>query len=194
MNRGTFAPPVNLPFTAYGKAIKARDRLRVYIKKAVATKDGKGCALGVLKSARGPSGEQLSPAELEIELLHFYFAAHGGLTAALAWLLVVLGEHPEIAACLRAEADEMLSDGAADARADEAARRSRARGVARGAARVSDRADDVHRRREEGPRARRVSRSGRLEGRRCDLGDAAGRHDVRGSDAVRRRRASPTLR
>ena len=63
----------------------------------------------MLKSARGPNGEQLSPAELEIELLHFYFAAHGGLTAALAWLLVVLGEHPEIASFLRAEADEKLT-------------------------------------------------------------------------------------
>jgi cytochrome P450 len=111
MNRGTFAPPVNLPFTAYGKAIKARDRLRVYIKNAVATKDGKGSALGVLKAARGPNGEQLSNEELEIELLHFYFAAQGGLTAAFAWLLVVLGEHPDLATRLRAEADSVLGDG-----------------------------------------------------------------------------------
>ena len=112
MNRGAFAPPLNLPFTAYGKAIKARDRLRAYIKQAVATKDGKGSALGVLKDARGPNGEQLSATELEIELLHFYFAAHGGLTAAIAWLLVVLGEHPELAKRLRAEADAQLGAGA----------------------------------------------------------------------------------
>ncbi|HTR55638.1 MAG TPA: cytochrome P450, partial [Kofleriaceae bacterium] len=112
MNRGSFAPPINLPFTAYGKALKARDRLRVYIKEAVATKDGAGSALGVLKQARGPNGEQLEARELEIELLHFYFAAHGALTAALAWLLVVLGEHPRLAAKLRAEADAKLGDGA----------------------------------------------------------------------------------
>jgi cytochrome P450 len=110
MNKGAFAPPVNLPFTAYGKAIKARDRLRAYIKQAVATKDGAGTALGVLKAARGPGGEALSGAELEIELLHFYFAAHGGLTAALAWCLVVLGQHPELAAALRVEADAALGD------------------------------------------------------------------------------------
>jgi cytochrome P450 len=110
MIKGTFAPPVNLPFTAYGKALKARDRLRVYIKDAVAKKDGKGTALGVLKDARGPGGEQLSNTELEIELLHFFFAAHGGLTAALAWILVVLGEHPEIAIMLRGEADRVLGD------------------------------------------------------------------------------------
>lgn len=111
MNRGTFSPPINLPFTGYGKALKARDRLRAYIKDAVATKEGGSSALGVLKRARGPSGEQLPASELEIELLHFYFAAHGALTAALAWLIVVLGEHPELAAKLRAEADATLGDG-----------------------------------------------------------------------------------
>jgi len=54
--KGTFAPPVNLPFTAYGKAIKARDRPRAYIKAQVAAKAGAGTALGVLKGARGPNG------------------------------------------------------------------------------------------------------------------------------------------
>ena len=112
MNKGAFSPPINLWFTAYGKAIKARDRLRAYLRTSVAAKDGAGSALGVLKAARGPAGEQLTPAELEIELLHFYFAAHGGLTAAIAWLLVVLGEHPDLAARLRAEADAKLGDGA----------------------------------------------------------------------------------
>src|SRR6185369_162609 len=60
MLRGTFAPPINLPFTAYGKAIKARDRMRAYLKEAVGSRDGAGSALGVLKQARGPNGEQLS--------------------------------------------------------------------------------------------------------------------------------------
>jgi cytochrome P450 len=112
MIKGTFAPPINLPFTSYGKAIKARDRLRTYIKQQVAAKDGAGTALGVLKAARGPGGEQLSATELEIELLHFFFAAHGGLTAAVAWMLTVLGEHPELAARLRAEAEDKLGAGA----------------------------------------------------------------------------------
>ena len=111
MNKGAFSPPVNLPFTAYGKAIKARDRLRAYIREQVETRDGAGTALGVLKAARGPNGEALTSAELEIELLHFYFAAHGALTAALAWLLVVLGQHPDLAARLRTEADATLGDG-----------------------------------------------------------------------------------
>ncbi|MDB4957346.1 MAG: hypothetical protein JWO36_4915, partial [Myxococcales bacterium] len=110
MNRGAFSPPVNLPFTAYGKAVKARDRLRAYLERRIAESEGTGSALGVLKSARGPNGEQLTSAELEIELLHFFFAAHGGLTAALAWLIVVLGEHPDLAGRLRFEADANLGD------------------------------------------------------------------------------------
>ncbi len=112
MNKGAFAPPINLPFTAYGKAIKARDRLRKYLKAQIAANDGAGTALGVLKAARGPGGEKLSTDELEIEMLHFFFAAHGGITAAFAWILTVLGEHPELAAKLRAEADAKLSPGA----------------------------------------------------------------------------------
>jgi cytochrome P450 len=111
MIKGTFSPPINLPFTSYGKAVKARDRLRAYLKHQVATQDGKGSALGVLKAARGPDGVQLATTELEIELLHFFFAAHGGLTAALAWSLVVLGEHPELAKRLRDESDAQLGDG-----------------------------------------------------------------------------------
>ena len=112
MNKGAFSPPLKLPWTAYGKALKARDKFRAYIKQQIASADSTGTALGVLKAARGPAGEQLSPIELEIEMLHFFFAAHGGLTAAFAWALVVLGEHPEIAAKLRVEADQVLGDGA----------------------------------------------------------------------------------
>lgn len=134
MNRGTFAPPVNLPFTAYGKAIRARDRLRAYLHDQVATRDGAGTALGVLKAARGPSGEQLSAAELEIELLHFFFAAHGGLTAAIAWLLVALGERPELAGRLRAEADQVLEEG--PPRLAQIQKLVRARAVAREVLRV----------------------------------------------------------
>jgi retinoid hydroxylase len=137
MNRGTFAPPVNLPFTAYGKAIRARDRLRVYIKGQVASRDGAGTALGVLKAARGPGGEQLSPAELEIELLHFFFAAHGGLTAAIAWLLVVLGEQPDLAARLRTEADRVLGEsGAAPPTLAQIRELAQARAVSREALRA----------------------------------------------------------
>jgi cytochrome P450 len=109
--RGSFSPPINLPGTNYRKALEARDRLRAYFKKQVAENDGAGTALGVLKQARGPNGEQLSAHEIEIELLHFFFAATSALSAAVAWSIAVLGEHPELAARLRAEANRVLGDG-----------------------------------------------------------------------------------
>ncbi len=104
---------MNLPFTAYGKALCARDRLRAHIAARVADVGGEraGTVLGAVSSARGPAGKQLTGEELEIELLHFYFAAHAGLTAVLAWLLVVLGERPDLAGRIRDEADAVLSDG-----------------------------------------------------------------------------------
>jgi retinoid hydroxylase len=109
---GFTALPVNLPFMTYGKAVRARDRLRVYLQGRVdIDTDDAGTVIGALRSARGPEDEQLTDDELAIELLHFFFAAHGGLTAALAWLLVVLGEHPPLAQKLREEADEVLDDG-----------------------------------------------------------------------------------
>jgi cytochrome P450 len=105
--RGAFAAPIKLPFTTYGKALKARDRLRGYIKEAVASRGGAGTALAVLKGARSAAGEALTSTELELELLHFFFAAHGGLTAVLAWLTVILGQRPEVAARIRAEVDAL---------------------------------------------------------------------------------------
>jgi retinoid hydroxylase len=108
LNKGPFAVPINLPFTEYGQAIRARDRLRVYLRQRV-SQEGGGSALGVLKAACGPHGERLSVAQLEFELLHFFFAAHSGVTAAFAWMFTVLGERPQLAARFRAEADAVLA-------------------------------------------------------------------------------------
>lgn len=106
--RGAFAVPINLPGTTYRKALQARDRLRAFVKKQVAENDGAGTALGVLKQAQLPNGEMLSAHEIEIELVHFFFAAVAALGSALAWSLVVLGQNPELAARLRAEADAVF--------------------------------------------------------------------------------------
>jgi cytochrome P450 len=108
--QGAFAPPINLPFTVYGRALKARDKLRAYIHEAVSTRDGAGTALAVLKAARGPGGEALTDRELEMELLHFFFAAHAGISGALAWLVVVLAQRPEVTAKVRAEVDALPAE------------------------------------------------------------------------------------
>lgn len=129
--RGAGAAPVNLPFTPYAKALRARDRLRRFVATRVAAPSAAedGTVLGVLRAARGPEGERLDDDELAIELFHFYFAAHGGLSAALAWLLVVLGEHPEVAQAVREEADAVLDHGTP--RLDQVRRLATARAVSR---------------------------------------------------------------
>jgi hypothetical protein len=53
MNKGRSHRRSTSPFTAYGKAIRARDRLRVYLKNQIA-REGKGSALGVLKARVDP--------------------------------------------------------------------------------------------------------------------------------------------
>jgi cytochrome P450 len=69
----------DLPVTAYGRAVRARDRLRTYLRDQIdADTGGAGTVMAALHTARGPQGEQLTDDELEIELLHFFFAAHGG--------------------------------------------------------------------------------------------------------------------
>jgi retinoid hydroxylase len=110
-NGGT-ARPVDLRLTAFGRAVRARDRTRTYIRDRIdADTGGTGTAMAILRTARGPQGEQLTDDELEHELFHFFFSAQGFTIAAFAWLLVVLGEHPSLAQRLRAEADEVLGDG-----------------------------------------------------------------------------------
>lgn len=133
---GALAPPINLPFTSYGKAMRARDRLRAFLTARVAERGGdeNGTVIGALRSARGPQGEQLHPEELAIELFHFYFAAHAGLAASLGWLLVVLGEHHDLAETVRTEADAVLDDGTP--RLEQVRRLETARAVSREVLRV----------------------------------------------------------
>jgi hypothetical protein len=181
----TASLPLNLPFTAYGKALRARDRLRTHIRGQLAATDGAGTVLGALTTASGPDGEKLTPDELEISLVHFCLAAHPQLVAVLAWLFVVLGEHPGLARRVREEADGVLGDGAPTLA--EVRGLAKARGVARGAARVSDHGFHVVRCRDAGPGVRRLHHPSRVEGCRRDLADVAGRLDVPRSRSVQRR-------
>jgi len=111
---GMFAPPVGLPWTRFGQAKKARDRLRGYVKEAVARGGGAGSVLGVLQGAALPGGEKLSEDELRIELLHFFSAAHAGLAGVLAWTIVALGRHPAVLERATREVRELAATGPLD--------------------------------------------------------------------------------
>ena len=113
---GMFAPPVALPWTRFGQAKKARDRLRVYVKEAVARGgDERTSVLGRLRKATSPEGDRLSEDELRIELLHFFSAAHAGLAGVLAWTVVALGQHAAVRERASREVAEQAGQGAIDA-------------------------------------------------------------------------------
>lgn len=112
MMAGLFAPPIRLPFTVYGKALRARDRLRAHIGQAIAEKSAAGTVLSALKTARDEEGVGLTATELETELLHFFSAAHAGLAGALAWMTVAMAQAPKVTRILRDELTAPRAPGA----------------------------------------------------------------------------------
>ncbi len=109
---GFLTLPINLPFTPFGKALKARDYLRGRINDAIdehvkaEKKDAMAQALAVTTKA----GEKLSRQEVAIETFHF-FGAYVPVIGGLSFLALLLGQHAEVKERLRAEVKEKLPQG-----------------------------------------------------------------------------------
>jgi retinoid hydroxylase len=102
-SKGILAVPINLPFTGYGQALKARDRVREKVAKAVASPSTQEQSLmSRLRAARTETGDKLSDDELRIELFHF-FGAYAAVVGGLSFLAMYLGRDPQLRADLRAE-------------------------------------------------------------------------------------------
>jgi cytochrome P450 len=109
---GFLTVPINLPFTAYGRALKARDYLRAKIEEAIDQhlKGDKNDAMTRAMTARTPEGETLSRDEVRIETFHF-FGAYVPVIGGLAFLAMLLGQHPSVKDRARAEVKEKLGQG-----------------------------------------------------------------------------------
>jgi cytochrome P450 len=109
---GFLALPVNLPFSAYGKALKARDFLRARIAAVVEEhqKAEKKDAMAQALAARTKDGDKLSADEVKIETFHF-FGAYVPVIGGLSFLAMLLGQHPEVKERARAEVKEKLAAG-----------------------------------------------------------------------------------
>ena len=69
--------------------------------------------LGMLLAARDPeTGEGLSDDDLRDEVLTMLLAGHETTANALAWTLILLSQHPDIARKVRAEVAALVPDGA----------------------------------------------------------------------------------
>jgi cytochrome P450 len=99
---GMSALPVPLPWTRYGKALRALDAILATLAEVVAEHRDRptGDGLSRLLAARGPDGEQFTDAEARLELHHIVvagFIVHG----LLGNLIVQLTAQPELQARLR---------------------------------------------------------------------------------------------
>lgn len=108
---GLFSLPINLPWTAFGKALKARRHLlssieEIVIKRQQNQEPGED-ALGLLIQAKDEEGNGLSLGELKDQVLLLLFAGHETLTSAIASFCLLTAQHPEVLTRLRLEQDQL---------------------------------------------------------------------------------------
>jgi cytochrome P450 len=104
---GLFSIPLDLPWTQFGKAKNSRKLLLAEMEKIIrdrqlGTPSGKD-ALSLLLSARDEEGNSLSLEELKDQVLLLLFAGHETLTSAIASFCLLLAQHPDVMAKVRAE-------------------------------------------------------------------------------------------
>jgi len=104
---GLFSIPLDLPFTRFGKAKNARKLLLAELEKIIRDRQqgipGGNDALGLLISARDDEGNSLSVEELKDQVLLLLFAGHETLTSAIASFCLLVAQHPNVMAKVRAE-------------------------------------------------------------------------------------------
>ena len=112
LSDGLFAFPIRLPFTTYGKALKARDRLLAHIETAIATRraNPQNDALGLLVQSRDEEGNALSDAEIKVQALLMLFAGHETTTSMLVSTIMSLAQHPDVLAIARSEQAQFSGD------------------------------------------------------------------------------------
>jgi cytochrome P450 len=105
LTNGLTTLPLNLPFTPYGKALRARDALLQHIETAILERQqNPGTdALSLLVMSRDENGDALSMTELKAQALLLLFAGHETTTSMLTSFCMVLAQHSEVWAKARAE-------------------------------------------------------------------------------------------
>jgi retinoid hydroxylase len=104
---GLFTIPLALPWTKFGKALKARSRLlgsleQIIRQRQQAENPGED-ALGLLIQAKDEEGNSLSLEELKDQILLLLFAGHETLTSAIASFCLLTAQHPDVLEKLREE-------------------------------------------------------------------------------------------
>ena len=105
LTQGLFAFPIRLPWTTYGKALKARDMLLAHIENEIETRQNNpgNDALGLLLQSRDEEGNALSKEEIKVQALLMLFAGHETTTSMLVSLAMCLAKNIQVLHKAKAE-------------------------------------------------------------------------------------------
>ncbi|WPF88811.1 cytochrome P450 [Cyanobacterium aponinum AL20118] len=98
LTKGLFAFPFNLPFTNYGKALKARDFLLQHIEKEIEKRKNnlKEDTISLLLQSQDEEGNRFSEAQIKVQALLMLFAGHETTTSMLTSFCMALAQNPEV--------------------------------------------------------------------------------------------------
>lgn len=106
--------PLNLPFTAYGRFVRAKRVLDAAVYKIIqshrSSGEDYGDVVSMLLHARDEDGSALSDIQVRDQTMTLMAAGHETTAVALSWTFYLLSEHPQVREKLLAEIRAVLGD------------------------------------------------------------------------------------
>ncbi|GFE70675.1 cytochrome P450 [Chroococcus sp. FPU101] len=110
-DEGLFSIPITLPWTKFGRALKAREELLKEIELIILQRQKSDQeikdSLGILLKAKDEEGNQLTLEELKDQILLLLFAGHETLTSALSSFCLLMCQHLNILEKIQQEQDTL---------------------------------------------------------------------------------------
>jgi len=112
--QGLFTLAINLPWTNFGKALRAREKMlqeieQIILKRQQAENLGED-ALGLLLQAKDENGQTLPLAELKDQILLLLFAGHETLVSSLVSFCLSVGQNPQICDRIKQEQNKFSNN------------------------------------------------------------------------------------
>lgn len=110
--KASLAIPIKLPFTKYGRGIRARKRLEAYFKSMIDQKRATPSPdlFSMLCHSSNEDGQILKDQEIIDHLIFILMAGHDTAATTLSSMVYLLGKHTEWQEIARAEAVQFLND------------------------------------------------------------------------------------
>lgn len=114
--KGLFSIPLALPWTVFGRAKRSRRLLLAEIERLIRQRQQQPTihknedALSLLIQAEDENGDRLSIEELKDQILLLLFAGHETLASAVTAFCLLMAQHPEVMAKVRAEQQQFAID------------------------------------------------------------------------------------